>query len=82
MAYADQKQNKTIAMGSAALVQLGLGAALLTGFVVRSGVVRRESCMNVSPTAGIATARPAAGQKRLMKGVISGKANPRRAQAW
>ncbi|PAX09708.1 TonB family protein [Sphingomonas lenta] len=34
MAYADQKQNKTIAMGSAALVQLGLGAALLTGFVV------------------------------------------------
>lgn len=36
MAYADQKQHNTLALGSAALVQIGLGAALLTGLVVAS----------------------------------------------
>lgn len=35
MAYADQKQNRTVAIGSVALVHLGLGAALLTGFAVK-----------------------------------------------
>lgn len=35
MAYADQKQNRTVALGSVALVHLGLGAALLTGLAVK-----------------------------------------------
>lgn len=34
MAYADQKQNKAVAFGSAVAIQVGLGAALLTGLVV------------------------------------------------
>lgn len=34
MSYADQKQNRTVALGSVALVHLGLGAALLTGLAV------------------------------------------------
>lgn len=34
MAYADQKQNRTVAIGSVALVHAALGAALLSGLVV------------------------------------------------
>jgi protein TonB len=35
MAYADQKQNRTVAIGSVVLVHVGLGAALLSGLVVK-----------------------------------------------
>lgn len=35
MAYADQKRNRTVALGSVALVHIGLGAALLTGLAVK-----------------------------------------------
>lgn len=35
MAYADQKQNRVVAMGSVALIHIGLGAALLTGLAVK-----------------------------------------------
>lgn len=40
MAYADQKQNRTVAIGSVALIHLGLGAALVTGLAVK---LERES---------------------------------------
>ncbi|WP_375426834.1 energy transducer TonB [uncultured Sphingomonas sp.] len=35
MAYADQKRNPTVAIGSVVLVHVGLGAALLSGLVVK-----------------------------------------------
>lgn len=36
MAYVDQKQNRTVALGSVALVHIGMGTVLLTGLVVTS----------------------------------------------
>jgi protein TonB len=47
MAYADQKQNKAVALGSALVIQGAIGAALLTGLVVTTTTPDKDPPIDV-----------------------------------